>query len=370
VITEVFAHAKNPPGAPRWFELFNASDAPLQLDGAELGHQLAGSNTFYGHYVSSLSIPPSAYAAVGDASPDELPAYLAYGYGDDLGALDDETAGGTLSVRCGSLEIASTTYSQYVTGHASALGAGAAPTPARASDPANWCQANDAMFVTDNYGTPGAPTDCVPQGQCVAGDSPRAITTPAVGQLVISELMTEPLKAPRANGAWFEATALAAFDLNDLTLGRASTSTKPEPIATTDCLTVDDGDHVVFAKTTDPTQNGGLPGSAIAWTFSFSLVEGSDSAPGDVEIRAGNTVIDSVTWTGSLPGASWQLDPSVIGGSADVDANSWCPSYTTYGLGDFGTPGAPNVPCAGSAPSDAGVADAAADAATIDAPPP
>ena len=322
--------------------------------------------------MTSLSIPAASYAAVGDANPDQLPAYLAYGYGDDLGALDDETAGGTLSVRCGAVEIASATYSQYVTGRATELGAGVAPTPELAADPTSWCEANDTMFVTDNYGTPGAANDCVPQGQCVAGTSRRATMTPAVGQLVISELMTEPLKVPRANGEWFEATALGAFDLNGLTLGRASTTTKPEPISATDCLPVTSGDHIVFAKTTDPTQNGGLPSNAIAWTFTFTLVEGSDSSPGDVAIRAGNTVIDSVTWTGSVPGASWQLDPSATSGSSDVDANSWCPSYTPYGLGDFGTPGAANLSCSTSPPSDAGVdapSDAPADAAPIDAPP-
>jgi hypothetical protein len=369
VITEVFARAKNPPGAARWFELYNASDATLVLDGAQLGHQLASKNKFYGHYVTSLSIPPGGYAALGDAPPDQLPAYLAYGYGTDLGALDDDNAGGTLSVRCGPTEIASLRYTQYQIGHARALGAGLPPTAALEGDPTSWCEATASTFATGNYGTPGAANDCVPASTCVAGGTLRAISPPAVGQLVISEVMTDPLHAPRTTGEWFEGTALAAFDLNGLALGRARTTTKPEVITAADCITLGSGSRVVFAKTTDPTQNGGLPAGAVAWTFSFALVEGSSAAPGDVRVLAtdGTTVIDSVTWMGSIPGASWQLDPGAIDATANDNFTNWCLSTTAYGSGDLGTPAAANLPCNTGPPIDAGAStDAPADAAQPD----
>jgi hypothetical protein len=104
------------------------------------------------------------------------------------------------------------------------------------------------------------------------------------------------------------------------------------------------GDTLVFARSADTTINGGLPN--IAATFGFSLIAGSTSAPGDVQLLVGNTVIDSITWTTSTSGKSLQLDPSATSPQANDDPANFCDGTTPYGLGDLGTPGEPNDACA------------------------
>jgi len=64
------------------------------------------------------------------------------------------------------------------------------------------------------------------------------------------------------------------------------------------------GTYLVFARSRDAATNGGLPDAAIAGTFRFSLVAGTEAAPGDVRVLAGGGVVDAVTWTGASDGAA------------------------------------------------------------------
>jgi hypothetical protein len=337
VVSELFADYKPPPGAGggdvghQWFELYNASDRMLDLSGVELVHTRA-SGTVGKHRVAELAVPPHQYTTLGDEAPGALASYLDYGYGDELGAFDDG-GGGTLSVRCDGDEIAMFAYDASHAGHARELTGAAPPTAMLASDPASWCDAAADEFEPANFGTPRAPSDCIPPAQCRDGGSARAIVPPAAGQLAITEVMPSPTVVPDATGEWIETLALADVDLNGIALDRVRDARTPDLVESDSCLHVAAGDYVVFGKSTDPVANGGLP--ALAGMFRFALVAGTASAPGDARILVGATVIDAVEWTRSSEGAALQRD----------SANRWCDATAAYGAGDLGSPGAPNGTC-------------------------
>ena len=115
----------------------------------------------------------------------------------------------------------------------------------------------------------------------------RDTVTPVPGDLVITEVMPSPSSVSDAVGEWFEARATRDVDLNGLGLDRAGdTTANPNRDPVADCLHVTAGTHVVFARNADPVMNGGLPTPAAARSR-FSLVAGTTTAPGDVQILSG-----------------------------------------------------------------------------------
>ncbi len=161
---------------------------------------------------------------------------------------------------------------------------------------------------------------------------------PGVGDLVFSEFMPNPDAVGDEVGEWFELVATGSFDLNGVVAG-----TDPEDpkinLVNEDCLSVSPGDRILFARSTDASVNGGLP--APDFTFSFGLSNGGAT----LFVGSGETVIDTITWTGSATGKSTSLDPALESAAANDDEENWCDGKTAYGDGDLGTPGAANLPC-------------------------
>lgn len=353
VITEVFAdyRASSDGGGTdtgkEWFEIYNASGAAIELAGLTIAHSRPDGSKRNTHVVTgSARIAPGQYLTLGDAAPDQLPAYVDYGYGDDLGDLYNSD-GGKLALACGDREIDSASYGDVVQGHARELTSAGPPDYTRNDDPAQWCQASDTEFETGNFGTPGAAGDCLPiaSGQCSDRGALRSAIPPGPGDLVITEVMPSPAHVSDATGEWFEALVMTDVDLNGVALDRAGDTAKPDAITSTACVHVAAGSYAVFARSADPALNGGLPAAAIAGTFQFSLVAGSAAAPGDVAILAGTTVVDAVTWTRSTPGAALQLAPDRIDPAANDSESNFCDATVHDAAGDLGTPGAANSRC-------------------------
>src|SRR5690606_26558047 len=110
-------------------------------------------------------------------------------------------------------------------------------------------------------------------------------------------------------GEWFEIYALTAVDLNGLSIDRAGDTSAPTPLTAPECLHVGAGEYAIFVKNVDSTMNGGLPEDRIRGRFTFSLVDGTAAAPGDVQILSGTAVLDAITWTSTRAGRAHQLDP-------------------------------------------------------------
>ncbi|MBA3454227.1 MAG: lamin tail domain-containing protein, partial [Deltaproteobacteria bacterium] len=215
-------------------------------------------------------------------------------------------------------------------------------------DQTRWCDGTQTYGEGD-FGTPGAPNaQCAavaPPGTCADGATSRPVVYPDVGDLVITEVMPSPAAVSDTTGEWFEVLATADVDLNGLGLDRASDTANPNVISSASCLRLATGQRALFARSSVSGVNGGLP--AVTAGFTFSLITGSVTTPGDVQLVLGADILDAVTWTHSTGGAALALDPdfaSVL--DNDVEAN-WCDASAAYGAGDFGTPAAANAQCTG-----------------------
>jgi len=358
VITEVFADFAAPAGGTgtdtgkEWFEIYNNADRPLDLKGLTITHSRPDGSKAKSHTMADVTVAPGQYFTLGNATSDLVPAYVDYGYSADLGDFYN-TDGGKLALMCGDSEIDSATYDGVKAGHSRELTAQQPPDYTVNDDPANWCQGNDTEFEAGNFGTPGQENDCVPvvMGQCNDNGTMRDVVTPMAGDLVITEVMPNPAATSDTVGEWFEARATTDVDLNGVGLDRAGDTSSPNVITSPDCIHVAAGGYVLFVKSTDASMNGNLPATSIGGTFSFSLVSGSATTPGDVQIVSGATVVDAVSWTKSTSGKSLQLDPDLIDATANDNESNFCDGATIYytntsNVSDYGTPGAANEQCA------------------------
>jgi len=355
VVTEVFADFKAALGGAgtdmgkEWFEIYNAKGQPIDLAGLTITHSRTDGSRPNTHTISQGTIMPGQFFTLGNAARGSLPPYVDYGYGTDLGDLFN-TDGGKLALSCGDSEVDSALYSDIKEGHSRELTGAQPPDYTVNDDQANWCQANTSEFEAGNFGTPGEGNDCRPivASQCSERGTMREAVAPGPGDLVITEVMPSPTKVSDVTGEWFEARVMNDVDLNGVGLDRAGDTAQPDVITSADCLHVAAGSYVVFAKSADMTMNGGIPASSIFGTFKFSLIAGTTTAPGDVAIVAGTTVVDAVTWTKSANGASLQLDPDLTDPIANDTESNFCnaTAAAAYGAGDLGTPGAENFQCA------------------------
>jgi hypothetical protein len=351
VITEVFADYAAPTGGTgaddgkEWFELYNNTDRPVSLQGLTVVHSKADGADPSSHTMDDITLAPGQFFTLGNSTSDLVPPYVDYGYSADLGQFNNST-GGKLALKCGNDEIDAAQYELVKSGHSRQLSNVGPPDYTQNDNLANWCEAHDTEFEPNNFGTPGQDNDCAPviAGACTDAGSMRAVVSPAPGELVITEVMPSPSKVSDTAGEWFEAKALAPFDLNGLGLDRAGDTANPSVIDSPTCIHVDTGDYVVFAKSIDPSMNGGVMNAAAS--FGFSMVAGSATSIGDVQIVVGANVIDAISWTKSTTGKALQLDPDVTDAISNDNASNFCDATATYGLGDFGTPGAANSQCA------------------------
>jgi hypothetical protein len=167
----------------------------------------------------------------------------------------------------------------------------------------------------------------------------RSIVPPAVGDVVITEYMSDPNMVVDTVGEWFEIYVSRDVDLNGLTMGRDPTADPDAVLDEPACLRAPAGSYLVFAKNDDPALNGGLP--RVDYLFDFSLVNGE----GGLFVGVGTTILDSIAWSGSEAGTSRNLDPEHFDTLLNDDIDSWCPGVDVYGDGDRGTPGAANQQC-------------------------
>ena len=163
---------------------------------------------------------------------------------------------------------------------------------------------------------------------------------PAVGDLVISEIMKNPDAMPDEDGEWFEVTNVTGsdIDLQGLVISDLGTNY-----------------HEILMETIVPANGMAVlvrTDLAMAvWDYDFGgfgLTNGSDEV---ILSTLGGIVIDQVWYDGGLTypdltGASMALDPSIVGvlGAGMVGEN-WCEATSVYDTGDYGTPGLPNDTC-------------------------
>lgn len=165
-------------------------------------------------------------------------------------------------------------------------------------------------------------------------------------QIVITEFMANPAAVADASGEWLEIvnTTSLPIDINGWHI--KDNGTNNHTINNGGPLMMNPGATFVLANNSDSTTNGGI---MVDYTYSsFSLTNTNDEI---ILTDFAGAVIDSVVYTSSTSGKSWNLDPTHYNTSDNDNFTYWCLSTTPYGLGDLGTPGMNNISCVSGIPS-------------------
>lgn len=186
-------------------------------------------------------------------------------------------------------------------------------------------------YAFDNFGSPGEANPSCPlvlgPGMCLDDGTPRKIVSPVPGEASITEWLANPLSVGNRDGEWVEVQFESAVDLNGLVLSDLSSSM--DPIDHEDCLDVPAGARVLFARNTNPVENGGLP--AVDAELSLSLNNSDET----ISLSIDDQVLDAVSYERSKAGVATQVDA----------LGRVCEAAQSYGDGDFGTPGVANPGC-------------------------
>ncbi len=384
VVTEFLADPVGSDTGKQFIEVYNATDHTLDLGGLQLYQSLADGSRLKAIALHSGNITPHAYFVLGDTGDavDARPGYVNYGYGSALGALRHDN--GTIGLRCGSTVITETTYTQVTAGHARALDGPHSANATAGSDESYWCDATEPLSSLapegENFGSPGTANPACPRADSLpadltnpashvgsSGGAPPDVTDSGViagqcfdaplgarrnlnklhaGDLLVSEIMPAPSNGNNGPGEWFEALVMRDVDLNGLELANEGTGST---VLTSDtCMSVKAGAWLLFARSNDPTQNGGLPSPVAAIDFTLADSGSSTYPERTLVLRLEGGEIDRAVWTKSTKGASWQRAPSSLGSPGTATSSDWCtsPADHTFGTGDRGTPGAANAGCA------------------------
>ncbi|WP_338078849.1 lamin tail domain-containing protein [Corallococcus exercitus] len=344
IITEVMANPRGDDTVGEWLEV--RATAPVDLNGLTVGTDTSGTR-LESERCLSLAAGESALLArkkepeVNGGLPEPLATF----------SVDLRNTGGVVAVRAGGVLIDSALYGPAQEGVATQVSA-PLTADAKGNDvAASWCAATETYGDKGNLGTPGRTNrTCtgMDAGAAQAGcidrttGQPRALRTPTVGSLVLTEFMADPAAVPDALGEWVEVLALREVDLNGATLANeAGSSILESPL----CLSMKAGSFAVLARGDDASLNGGVP--AVIGTFGFGLGNGAGAHV--LKLSAQGAVLDSVAFTSAAtPGVSSQLDSRVRDATGNDAARAFCPTPAgvTYGVGDRGTPGRENRTCA------------------------
>lgn len=350
VITEVLADYGAPTGGSgtdegkEWFEIHNASSAPIELAGVVLEHSRPDDlpQDRKRHVMGAVTIPANGYLTLGNVLPDLAPDHVGYGYANALGDLYN-TGGGRLALMCGTTLVDEAQYGDAEAGQTFALDGGTPPDGLANDELANWCTTDElASFEYEpaNFGTPGAANqDCmvVLPGQCDDNGTMRPTVPPQVGDLAITEVMPDPMAVADTAGEWFEIVVNRDVDLNGLAVAGATGN--GNTLMSTTCVRVTAGTHLVFARNADNLTNGGLP--PVAGTFTFNMANSN----GTVRVLMSGAELDSMTWTTVRPGRSLQLDMGLTAPTDNDLSTNFCDGDTAFGGGDLGSPGMANRDC-------------------------
>lgn len=180
---------------------------------------------------------------------------------------------------------------------------------------------------------------CTADRQVVGPAGAASLNEAAGTSLVISEIMPNPAAVADEVGEWLEVynPGSAPVDLQGwrVASGNDAVHTINAP------LVVPAGGYAVLVRNADPAVNGGVNGDYSYGHAPFNL---NNSNTDWLALRdpAGASV-DSVAWgTSSPPNGASRGVVDLAGDNTVMSGPNWSTQTTVYGLGDRGTPGAPN----------------------------
>jgi len=315
IITEIMPNPAAVSDANgEWFEIYNATNDPINLNGYILRdnaatHVIVGDNIIAAHDYFVFCLQGDSLTN-GGVPEDYVYSSLALANSGDIVKIYTPA-----NVIIDSVQYTSSW--PYGSGFSMQLKGPGLDN----DDMGNWCASENAWVGSmGDFGTPGAECDC---GMVQPGD------------IIITEVMPNPAAVSDANGEWFEIYNATddPINLNGFIL-RDNTATH---VIVGDSI-IAAHDYFVFCLQGDSLTNGGVPEdyvyTSLALANSGDIVKISTDA---------DVIIDSVQYTSSWPygsGYSMQLEDVAL--DNDVPEN-WCPSLNSWpgSLGDAGTPGGP-----------------------------
>ncbi|MEM1324969.1 MAG: lamin tail domain-containing protein [Bacteroidota bacterium] len=329
VITEFIANpAAVSDSDGEWIEIYNATDAPIDIEGYILKDD--GSNEH--EIASSVVVPAMGYVVLGANADQTMNGGVEVDYEySSFGLTNSEDE---IILECDGTEIDRVNYNDDDFPIEAGVSTNLNPDFLNALDNdsgENWCEATSA-YGDGDLGTPGEANDACPLPLMCAES----------GDLVISEFLADPDTVSDANGEWIEiynstndSINLKGYFLND----KAGTA---EEI--TEDVIVPPMGYVILARNADPTENGGVDAD-YEYSTSINLTNSEDQI---LLLCMGDTidlvVYDDETFS-VLLGISTSLNPDFLNATDNDDGTNWCGANRPFGDGDLGTPGEANNEC-------------------------
>ncbi len=197
--------------------------------------------------------------------------------------------------------------------------------------------------IDDGCGTMLECGDCYVGSECI-DNLCEVIVVINEGDIIFSEIMANP-SVPDGQGGvindskteWVELynTTDHAIDLDGLKIVKGTTNYDITLITTT----IESHSYYVIARKEASVSK--LP--IVDATGGFSLTNGGAS----LQLKLGDTLLDTVTYQAATEGASWQLDKDVMDFELNDDNAAWCLGTTVISTEntDLGTPALENLSC-------------------------
>ena len=207
---------------------------------------------------------------------------------------------------------------------------------------------------TDDTIFPGAPEvvgDGIAQ-DCDGRDAGAVLTVSdlVAGELVITEIMKNPVAVEDTVGEWFEVRNATENPVDLLGLGVADRGSPATSFQVTSSLRVEAGEYVVFGISANPAYNGGVP---VDFQFTgFSLSNDADAVVLSNDDGELDVVFYDDLYYPDLKGRAMQLSPDKLDAIENDEGAAWCNASSAYGAGDLGTPGEANDVCLADADGD------------------
>ena len=236
-----------------------------------------------------------------------------------------------------------------------ACGAGDACPPGTVCREDGMCHASMAEPLCTTGGGDGGPDAREDGGvpDAPLGDAGPPVTPTMAGQLVISEVMINPLASSEEPREWFEIhnpSATTSYDLFGI-LVRGQRQGDEVTFSIDTSLVIGPGEQLLFGRSGDTAANGGLDHDFV---YGDQIELGNTSGEVALVYPLGEVLIDEVAYGSSIAGwpreegQTISLDPDLLDAAANDNPDSWCLGtgpYTAEPPHEQGTPGALNPAC-------------------------